>query len=220
MRSRDITGSNTALSFIDVLASALGAAVLLFVILASTPVSVGGHAQAAGAFIRFEWTVSSDPGALLRLQIRSPLNPSLPPIELSQFNGHVIVPCAIPGIDSYALIGFGESAAPSSPAGANSDRTYILRLNKPIKGMWAASVIYYDRAGGITARPKDITVTTAVSFDSNAQRADNSIQLTDVHGTASPGSNTSQLMHFGDELRAPTIMEVGATDGVAPSGCR
>lgn len=69
---RDVTGAN-ALSFIDVLASALGAAVLLFVILASTPVSFPARAQAAGTFIRYEWTVVGDPGALLWISIKSPL---------------------------------------------------------------------------------------------------------------------------------------------------
>ena len=72
-----MTGSNIGLSFIDVLASALGAAVLLFVILASTPPNVSSKAKAVGNFIRYEWQVAKDPKALIRIKIYPPGEPKL-----------------------------------------------------------------------------------------------------------------------------------------------
>jgi hypothetical protein len=203
---RDVTGANTALSFIDVLASALGAAVLLFVILASTPVSVPGKAQAAGTFIRYEWTVIGDPGALLRISIKPPSNDTAF-IDLANFSGETVRKCELPGVSSYLLMGFARDAA---GAGPSQDRTYVLRLNQPTPGEWEVGVLYYDRAADISSPPQTIQVRTVISNDANQTFSPSDFRKINIQGNALPvGAGPVETLKFGDRLLAPVIDEHG-----------
>jgi hypothetical protein len=198
---RDVTGANTALSFIDVLASALGAAVLLFVILASTPVSIPGRAQAAGTFIRYEWTVIGDPGALLRISIKAPLSEAKF-IDLDNFSGETVRKCELPGVSSYLLMGFARDAA---GGGQTPDRTYVLRLNQPTPGGWQVGALYYDRASDILNPPEKIQVRTTISNDSKDSFAPSDFRKIDVLGNALPVGGAPETLKFGDQLLAPVI---------------
>ncbi|WP_376702509.1 hypothetical protein RQ479_21185 [Mesorhizobium sp. ISC25] len=202
---RDVTGANTALSFIDVLASALGAAVLLFVILASTPVSVAGRAQAAGGFIRYEWTIS-DPAALLRLSIRSPSSSGGDPrfIDLKNFDGETVSADGLAGVSSYLLMGFAAGAE-DTESRQSGKRTYVLRLNQPEKGVWQVGVLYYDRADSIPTGPSDIQVTTSVCADSDAL-VGTELRKTELLGKESSFvPNDAVSLSYGDELLAPAV---------------
>ena len=203
---RDVTGANTALSFIDVLASALGAAVLLFVILASTPVSVPGRAQAAGTFIRYEWTVVGDPGALLRISVKSPISGAASFIDLANFSGQTVHKCELPGVSSYMLLGFARDA---KGIAQTNNRTYVLRLNQPTPGGWQVGVLYYDRSGDILSAPNDIQVRTIISTDSDGSFAPSEFALKDVLGSQKPVGNGIATLKFGDQLLAPVVSEGG-----------
>jgi hypothetical protein len=214
---RDVTGANTALSFIDVLASALGAAVLLFVILASTPVSVPGRAQAAGTFIRYEWTVVGDPGALLRIAIKSPVIAEPTFIDLQNFSGQAVHKCEreLPGLSSYLLMGFARDAI---GGGTIQNHTYVLRLNQPTPGDWQVSVLYYDRASDILSAPSEIHVDTAVSSDSASSFQPSDVRKTDVLGNGpQPVGVGAVIIKFGDQLLAP-LVQVSGKKGVN-NGC-
>src|SRR5262249_52411017 len=150
------------LSFIDVLASALGASVLLFVILASTPTSVATPAEAAGTFIRYEWKVLGDPAALLRIVVKSPSDQKSNIINLKNFSGPAVQKSGFPGVSSYVLIGF-DSDVDETRGASLHDRTYILRLNRPALGDWQVGIFYYDRTDDISSPFTDIRVTTTVS---------------------------------------------------------
>src|SRR4051812_18653512 len=125
---RDVTSANIALSFIDVLACALGAAVLLFVILASTPTEVSARTKARGGFIRYEWTVKADDKALMRILVRGPNDAEdhFSYLSLDDLQGEAVVSCPaqIKGVSSYVLIGFSPDAASDN----QETRSYVLRL--------------------------------------------------------------------------------------------
>jgi hypothetical protein len=214
---RDATGANIALSFIDVLASALGAAVLLFVLLASTPMSVPSHAQAAGSFIRYQWTVLGDPNALLRISIKSPLDSTTNIIDLKNFSGQAVRKCGLLGVSSYLLIGFA-SDADETRGELPHNRTYVLRLNQPVSGAWRVGVFYYDRTGDLSSAPVNIKVTTTVSKDTSADFKPSDLAKTDVFGKGPlPVGDGAITLKFGEQLLAPTVTEKGK--GTNTSGC-
>ncbi|MCK1266747.1 hypothetical protein IVB44_21455 [Bradyrhizobium sp. 49] len=214
--TQDVTGANTALSFIDVLASALGAAVLLFVILASTPIAAPGRAQASGAFIRYEWTIVGDPGALLRISVKSPSGFTLIPID--EFSGQAVRKCGVAGAASYLLMGFARDAV-AGPDLQGNDRTYVLRVNRPVQGDWQVGVWYYDRNSEIiSSAPREIRITTAISHDSSATNTDDDqrgFQIQDAVGKSrSLARNAEVILKFGEQLFAPIVTERGKNSDV------
>ena len=176
-KSRSVTGSNIGLSFIDVLASAMGAAVLLFVIFASTPPQTPSKVHAVGTFLRYEWHVKGTAGALMVVKIYhgdqgvAPIwtSPQLATIEPA------VVYCPVPGIQSILFAGFSADSgvAPDGNGGvrADVDRTYVLRINDPNRGKWRANIVYFDWAGDqVLSGPPTVHVTESpVAADSSVQ---------------------------------------------------
>lgn len=163
--ARSVTGSNIGLSFIDVLASALGAAVLLFVILASTPIATTSGAHACGTFLRYEWSVSGDPDARLRLVVSSPdQNTGLPQvIDLDELNSSTIIKRQISAESSMALFGFAQNARDRD---GRNQRHYVLRLNQPTPGLWSVGLLFFDRPNrSLAAAPSDISIRTKLSSE-------------------------------------------------------
>lgn len=209
---RDVTGANLVLSFIDVLASALGAAVLLFVILASSPISVPGKAQAAGGFIRYEWTVS-DLDALMRLVLSRDGGDSQY-IDLDQLEGDAVRTAGLGGVASYALIGFADAVAENSKT--SSERTYILQLNRPTAGSWQVGILYFDRNGSENDSPT-AEVTTHVTTDSKARCKELMLEQITSRGMVSPHPIADKVsLNVGDFLYAPRVIAADeATAAVA-----
>jgi hypothetical protein len=203
--ARDVTGSNIGLSFIDVLASALGAAVLLFVILASTPPDVPSRAHAIGSFIRYEWTVHGDPKALLRLKLYFPDSGGRPYwTDLDDLSG-VAVKCDVPRTTSILIAGFSPD---SGESGATpGDRTYVVRLNGPAPGNWRVGVEYYGRAGGIVSKPPPIRI-RASPILADGKVPDNMQQEIDPNGSLTPKpDNEPMTLQYAGELLSPTVEE-------------
>lgn len=215
---RDVTSGNIALSFIDVLASALGAAVLLFVILASTPTSVTSRSKAQGGFLRYEWSVQADEKALLRILVRGPYDdPSGEPkyLSLGDLEGETVVDCpaTIKGIASYALIGF----APDSTPGDQPTRTYILRLNKPAKGDWQVGIMYYRYKETITSKLAPVMVTgSPPAKDKMAQEQLGTRKMISAIGEPLSVDDSPHIqLPYGAQLLSPVVTEGGSD----PTGC-
>ena len=203
--AKNVTGGNIALSLIDVLASALGAAVLLFVILASTPTTVASRAQACGTFVRYEWTVTGGSEALLRLMITAPNTERYNIVELSALDGGPVVESHFPGVRSATVFGFSPSAAQNTV----QDRHFVLRLNQPAEGTWKIGVLYYGRAKRSVALPPDITISSRVYADSAAMKLSGSSLQTVVDNfnrpSSSHGREENVSLGFGTALMAPEI---------------
>jgi hypothetical protein len=213
---QDVTGANTALSFIDVLASALGAAVLRFVILASSPASVTTRAQACGTFIRYGWNIKSDPGALLRIVVSSPF-PKL--TELENFAGQAVQKFGLNGVSSYLVMGFARDAD-ETRGGQVKDRTYVLRLNQPGAADWKVGILYYDRVNTLSSAPPVVRLTHTVSHDSNAGLTSELSKL-DAYGKGPLAVTLSQdgtlSLEYGETLFSRTVTE--KSNRAANSGC-
>lgn len=200
---RNATGSNMALSFIDVLASALGAAVLLFVVLAATPpVPSIGHAEIEGTFIRYEWSVD-DPNALMRISIeKDQASAAAGFLDLQDLRGPLVVHCPsnIRGLSSYLLMGFAAGAETGSKG-----RTFVLRLNKPAPGSWKVGIMYYQRSDDMSSGPKPVNITAKVESDSSTVPAAGATRLT-AEGNSTVVGEHAQL-GFGDQYLSPVVVE-------------
>ncbi|MCO6414633.1 hypothetical protein JYK14_00355 [Siccirubricoccus sp. KC 17139] len=204
-------GAATALSFLDVLANALGAMVLLFVALAALQAPQAGGSKAAIPFVRFEWTVHQDPGALLRIRVTPPSAVIMryapePAVEHTAFYVGVDqleraagpAQCTLPGMRSHSLIGFDVAWSPNAAYAASDDpnrplrnRTFVLRLHDPEPGSWRADAMYFDRADGVLLRrdPLHVTLTTS----------------TDRSSSADPPFRETFRLAFGELLEGPRI---------------
>jgi hypothetical protein len=204
-RRRD--GQNLALSFLDVLANALGAVVLLFVAFAALQAPQAEGSRSTRPFIRFEWTVADDPGALMRVRLVAPSGASgrvyyVDP-DVGPRGGTPL--CALPGTQSHALLGFDVAWSPTAAYGATRDptrslrdRTFVLRLHEPVAGEWKADAIYFDRADGVSFLPGRLRVRTLV--------ATNPTGNVDWSGTGRQGPDEQATVNFGGTIIGPRVM--------------
>lgn len=218
--ARDVTGSNIGLSFIDVLASALGAAVLLFVILASLPPQVSSRARAVNTFIRYEWRVTKDPKALLRIKLYSSGAPNTPYwIDPDDTSGSKTINCK-QGSNSILVAGFSPQSDLGDDAVAKGDRTYILRLNGVSPGRWRVGLVYFDRLGNeLSNAPSQIEVSLVrISWDSDGRRLEDGRvirgQGSNVTPTAPFPDNEKVTLRYADELLSPAIEEGGRRESL------
>lgn len=207
--TRSVTGSNIGLSFIDVLASALGAAVLLFVILASTPIAKTSRAHACGTFLRYEWLITGEPGARLRLVVTSPDRAAGLPqvIDLSELNTSTVIEHQISVASSMALFGFAQNAVVGE---AGSQRHYVLRLNQPTPGLWVVGLLFFDHANrSLTAAPADIAIRTNISSDAGAAPPGTQYVIDSFGQPLQPRSTDAGIsVSFGTALMVPVEARV------------
>jgi hypothetical protein len=195
--AHSVTGNNIGLSFIDVLASALGAAVLLFVIFASTPPRTISRAKAVGTFIRYEWKVD-EPKALLRIFIYPPNNAPAYPLDPEETAGRVVIGCKEgaekAGANSILVAGFSPNSGLSDGSGG---RTYVLRLNGTGPGDWRVGLKYFARTGDDPLRQAPEIHVTKFYLSPD--------------GTTSPsgGNPTYPPLKYGDEIKSQLAHETG-----------
>ena len=217
--ARDVTGSNIGLSFIDVLASALGAAVLLFVILASTPPQVSSRAKAVGTFIRYEWRVAKDPNALLRIKVYPPDAPNAPYwTDPDATAGSAVIRCRA-GANSILVVGFSPDSGHDDGTG---NRTYVLRLNGIGSGPWRVGLLYYDRIGSDFSKPPPIQVTPSrVGTDSRSHSDGTAVvvRATNASGPApSVSADKPVTLQYADELKSPATEEPDKRENLCSKG--
>jgi hypothetical protein len=214
------TGANIALSFIDVLACALGAVVLLFVVFAALQAPTIARPKSSQTFLRFEWKIKDDTAALLRLKIKPPNSAADEPRLASRNDAYYVdladirhqngpIRCRLPGTRSHSLIGFDIAIGADGTRSAidavdqslsktanHSDTVFVFRLNRPAAGEWRIGLVYFDRADSALKRRDPLRVITDIGADSSA-RIDWST------GRIIPGAEAS--LEFGDILFAPTV---------------
>ena len=200
--ARDVTSSNIALSFIDVLASALGAAVLLFVILASTPPQVISRARAVGTFVRYEWSIKVRLlcfGSKFILRIRRILLIGSSPTPL-------------PGM---FLSGARTEPTPFLPLDLHRIQMLHLHghmfcgLSEMSSGSWRIGLLYYDRTGDVFLQAPAIDVTATVPLVDSKSAVRGDPELIDKAGSTPVVAGQPVKLQWAQELRSPVVEETG-----------
>jgi|GEM_PF-5679292 len=152
------------LSFLDTLCCCLGATVLLFVALVSTPTTDSGATRRArGHFLRVVYK-SSDPSAILHFAVRTPAG-RLIDLRPQDFNGDNVFKFNLPVWRAMRLVGLSPASRPLNETG----HRYELLISDPAIGHWQFFARYADRTDPTellsTSAPVEVTRRATASFE-------------------------------------------------------
>ncbi|RWB26416.1 hypothetical protein [Mesorhizobium sp.] len=127
------------------------------VLIAAVPIQRAATPVPKGPYVRGEWTIVGDPGALLAIRLTppggKPFNIDLRKVDISDSAGALKLGCEWPGVSAAGHVEvFGFSAAGSaavigSDGTPSTDRTYVLWITEPIHGDgWRVGVFYANRS--------------------------------------------------------------------------
>ena len=171
-------GDQLSTSFLDVLSNGLGVGILLMVLIAAIPIVRPAVPVPNAPYIRAEWRVAKDPGAILLLRLIPPNGQSYD-LDLRRhfdgkrdFDGN----CSWPGVSAAGrteVYGFTVSgvAAAIRPGETQETeyRSFVLWISEPKPGPWRLAVFYVSRSDSLLeTAPDAIDVTSMIEFPGEA----------------------------------------------------